>query len=385
MRILITGLLMAIWLTPSYARMGGQEMIWLEPLSYQKMREMRDKAKEMAKSKKPMGAERTGERPSDGKKMADGEKKKSWSSDGPRLRKIYIRSGAFPAKKRGMGMSHMSGMGGMKMGSMSGMSDRKMSGKPGTSGMPGGKPKKMMSNASGTKVWLERPDDVVKEFEVTQRRGSFQANYLATDGGWYRVFAYNDLGVRNESWVHLYSYYSFMSHGDKADEKERQSIPREGYYDGNPQLELDRVYTKMGEAYRSYVGDKVRVRAMFRGVPVAMGRITLMTEQGWKQTQKTDAMGDAVFTLIKEDFQEGSVDRRKSEKYLFKMEYKFKSDGEYQGVPYSSERHIATLPFSVYPTKSEWQSQRMAFLVIIITIIGAAVAIAIRRRRRRQK
>ncbi|MCP4043375.1 MAG: hypothetical protein GY731_15700, partial [Gammaproteobacteria bacterium] len=209
--------------------------------------------------------------------------------------------------------------------------------------------------------------------------------YPAVAGGWYRVFAYNDLGVKDNNRVHLFSYYSFMSHGDKADKKEPQPVVRKGYFEGKPELELIRIYDDGEERYRNYVGQKIRVRALFRGNPVVGGHLALTTLQGWRQVSTTDANGDAFFTLIKEDFHEDGVERRKTELYLLRLEHRVEHAGEYQGVSYDSEHYIATLPFRVSTAKDDWQSKRMAYLVVMVTIIGAAVAIAVRKRRRRQR
>lgn len=355
-RLRIIGLLMAIWCTPSYAQLSAQElMIWLEPLTYQEMREMRERAKEMAKSQ--MG-DRSGARQSDSKNAAGEERKKrGWGSDGQRLRRIYLRSGPFPARKRKMGGGRMSGS----------------------------RPQKMESNASGSMVWLEQPDNTIQGIEVKQRNSVFRADYPADAGGWYRIFAYNDLGVRDNSRVHLFSYYTFMSHGDEVDEEAPGPITRDGYFEGSPELELVRVYDDDEERYRDEVGRKIRVRALFRGKPVVGRLLALITQQDWRQVQTTDANGEAVFTLIKEDFHEDGIDRRKSELYLLRLEHRIENAGEYQGASYGSERYIATLPFRVSPPRDDWQSQRMAYLVAMIAIVGAAVAIAVRRRRRRQK
>ncbi len=310
---------------------------------------MREKAKEMAKSGR---AERPAARRPDGKNAREEEKeKRSWGS-GQRLRRIYLRSGPFPAKKREMA---------------------------------GGRPHEMESSASGGMVWLEQPDNTIRGVEVKQRRSVFSASYPAVAGGWYRVFAYNDLGVRDDSRIHLFSYYSFMSHGEKVDEKEPLPTDRKGYFEGKPELELVRVYADGEGRYRNHVGRKIRVRALFRGKPVVGRPMALTTLQGWRQVQTTDANGDAFFTLIKEDFHGDGVRRRKTELYLLRLEHRIEHGGEYQGASFGSERYIATLPFRVSPAKDDWQSQRMAYLVAMITIIGAGVAVAIRRRRGRRQ
>ncbi len=354
MRLKITGLLLAACCTCVSAQPHKPgPMLWLEPLTYQQMREMMDKAKEMrekaAKDKRPDGAEQPTQQ--------EEKKKRSWQSDGPRLRRIYLRSGPFPANK---GMMMM-------------MSGRK----------PAGKPTMKRGDSNSSVVWLERPDSTIQKIEVKQRGPETRAEYAADDGGWYRIFAYKDLGLKGTTRTNLYSYYTFMSHGDKPEEKEQPPIERQGYFNGSPELELVRVYPDGKRRYRDYVGDTIRVRALFRGKPLAGGRMALTTVQGWHQAKTTDANGEVEFTLIKEDFHEDGVDRRKSELYLLRLEHREAGMAEYRGKLYDQERYIATLPFYVSAALSDWQSQNMAYLAAIITMVGAAVAIAIRRRRKR--
>ncbi|MCU7924522.1 MAG: DUF4198 domain-containing protein [Candidatus Thiodiazotropha sp. (ex Dulcina madagascariensis)] len=353
MRLRISALLMAAWCSLSYAQPGVEEpMIWLEPLSYQAMREMRDKARQMVQSQ-------TGERqaPAEPRQnRANGGERNRANWNGQRLRRIYLRSGPFPRPN-----------------------DALRNGR-----IVEGEAQKSQNVASGSLIWLERPDQTIQGMELRQRRSTYRADYPADAGGWYRIFAYNDLGVRDGSRVRLFSFYTFMSHGDEVDEKTPLPEARKGYVDGSPELELVRLYDDDEERYRNYVGSRIRLRALFRGEPLAGGRLSLTTRQGWGQTQTTDANGEAVFTLIKEDFHEDGVDRRKSELYLLRLEHRTGTSGDYQGTPYGSERYIATLPFRVSPAKDDWQSQRLAYLAVIITIVGAAVAISLRRRRGRR-
>lgn len=366
MRILTIGLLIAVWCAPVFARSSAHgQMLWLEPLTYQQMRDMMDKAKAMAakaqQGKGPAVSGKPGGKPG-GKPAGNKEagKKPSWNSGGPRRSRIYLRSGAFPAQKS------------MSWGS----------GRPG--GKPSGKPK-MGSSSSGSVVWLERSDNTIDGLKVSSRRGSTYAEYSASDGGWYRIYAYNDLGVKDETWVNLFSYYTFMSHGDKPEKQTAKPMVGAGYFDGHPEFELVRVNPDGKPSYRSYVGETVRVRALFRGWPVEGARVALTTQQGWQQSKTTDANGEAEFTLIKEEFPEEGVNRRNSELYMLSVKHEVASRGKYRGVAYERERYVATMPFRVYPDKNEWQIQYLAYLAAIITIVGTGVAIAIRRRRRRFK
>jgi hypothetical protein len=357
------------------------------------MREMMEKAREMAKSgqsgrpgsqsmehgemggmKSMQGAERSeamtrpeqgggsGSQSMEHGEMGDmagmkgmqggGEKKKpSWRS-GMRMRRTYLRFGSFPQEEK----------------------------KP--TGRPQGS--MMMNPAADSMVWLERPDNTIGSAMVKQRRSAVQAEYKADDGGWYRLFAYNDLGVKGGIRQKYFSYYTFMSHGEEADLKEPEPMMRQGYFQGEPELELVQLYEDDEQRYRKYVGDTLRVSALFRGRLLAGARLTLTTEQGWSQTRTTDEFGEAEFTLIKEEFNE-EVDRRGSELYLVRVDHRVPMGGQYMGASYDSTHYVATMPFRVSAAKEDWQSQRIAYLLVMITVIGSAVAIAIRRKRRKKK
>jgi hypothetical protein len=384
------GLLLAVCCIPSYVQSNPlDESLWLQPISYQEMREMMEKARETAKSgqsgrpgSQPMemggmkgmqggeGAEETtkpqqggrpGSQPMEHGEMGEmagmkgmqgnGEKKKPSWRRGMRMRRTYLRFGPFPQEQR----------------------------------KPGGRPEQHTENpAAGSVVWLERPDSTIGSAMVKQRRSAIQAEYKADDGGWYRLFAYNDLGVRGNTRQKFFSYYTFMSHGEDADLKESEPMMRQGYFQGEPELELVQLYEDDEQRYRKYVGDKLRIGALFRGLPLAGARLTLTTEQGWSQTRTTDEFGETAFTLIKEDFHEDGVDRRNSELYLVRVDHRVPMGGQYMGASYDSTRYVATMPFHVSAAKEDWQSQRIAYLLVMITVIGSAVAIAIRRRRKKK-
>jgi hypothetical protein len=354
-RFSIVGLLIAICCLPSYARTSPQDsFLWLQPISYQEMREMMAKAKAMSKS--DQGGRPDSQTMNHGEKggmqgMKKGEKAKSHGRSGMRMRRTSLRFGSFPQPKGG----------------------------------PGGRPGKHAKDlAAGSIVWLERPDNTIDSATLKQRRSAHQAEYKADDGGWYRLFAFKDFGVEETTRVKYFSYYSFMSHGEKVGQKERQPMIRPGYFEDQPELELVEIHEDGEPRYSKYVGDEIRVGALLHGAPLAGARLILTTQQGWSQTRITDERGEAAFTLIKEDFPEDGVDRRKSELYLVRADHRAEVSGQYHGASYDTTRYIATMPFRVSPAKEDWQSQRIAYLVVIVTIIGSAVAIAIRRRRRKR-
>ncbi len=389
-RFSIIGLLILVCWLPSLAQsMPNEPLLWLQPVSYQEMREMMDRAKKaMAESGKggrpesqamqhsgmdgmQMGdkdeAPQNGHPGMQGKPdMKDGKRKESSWRSGMRMRRTYLHYGPFPQTK-GKPAARKQGV---EMGSE-------------TKRMPMAKEMPMGSAASSV-VWLEQPDNTIQRAMVKKGRSKIQAEYKADDGGWYRLFAYNDMGVKKHTRQKYFSYYTFMSHGEEVDAKKRMPMMRPGYYQDAPELELVELYEEDEQRYRKYVGDTIRVGVMFQGMPLPRARVTLITEQGWRQTRSTDEKGKVSFTLIKEDFPEDGVDRRKSELFLVRVAHKAAVGGQYMGNNYDATRYVATMPFSVSPAKEDWQSQRIAYLVVMITVIGSAVAIAIRRRRRKK-
>ena len=198
------------------------------------------------------------------------------------------------------------------------------------------------------------------------------------------MFAYNDMGVKDGSRVHLLSHLTYFSHGEHADEKDAPTVEGPGYYQGRPVLELERLCANHRECYRTVTGKNLRVQASFKGQPLANTMLTMTTEKGWRQTKRTDAHGKASFVIIKEDFPE-KADRRKSEDYLVTLEHTTHEMGMLNGQHYHGERYIATLPLRVFPSRLDWESRSVSFLVLAGVIIVAGGAIAIRRKRRRLK
>ena len=99
---------------------------------------------------------------------------------------------------------------------------------------------------------------------------------------------------------------------------------------------------------------------------------------------RTDERGEVEFTLIKDDFQRGILDKRKSQLYMLQTEYEEQKPGQLSGLAYDKQRYVATLSFRVAPDNNEWESKHIAFLLAMITIIGAGTAIAIRRSRQKK-
>ena len=325
-----------------------ERMIWLEPFSYMQMRKMRERMKKMpaARQTRPPG------RPGAGKPSG---RSSGRPAGGYSARIIHLRDGAYPPRKP------------VLHGRKPSLRHRKTIG------------------AVRDVMWLEKPDNEILAIDPRKRRATTTGNYKTAYGGDYRIVAYRDAGVSEGRRTHLYSFYEFMAHGDKPSVRSRSQIERAGYFKDRPEFEITRIYDNHDERYRSRSGNRARLTVSFRGVPLTGEPVTLITSQGWQQTRRTDKNGEAVFTLIKEDFPRGGVDKRQSSLYLARASYLAAEPGELKGRPYDKALHVATMLIRVSPSAFEWESRSAAYLIAMFTIVAAGAVIAVRRRRKRLK
>ena len=354
---------------------SGDIPMWIKPMSMDEVRAQRAKRKAaMASGNMPT----SGGKPKWQSEAKDSKKKKGGASSYMR-RMYYIHSGNFPKLT---GKMNPPQTGDMSHGSM--MPHGTMPGMKNTVGAAlSGSHKNKNPNAK-TVLWVESPDNSIKSFTVKQRGNALLASFPAGYGGWYKLYAYNDLGVRNGSRIHLISHQSFFSHGEHPDELDAPTIEGPGYFQGRPVLELERICPNHNECFRTATGQNLRVRVLLKGRPLIDTPLVLTTEQGWVQTNRTDAHGIVSFSIIKESFPE-EVDRRKAEDYLLTLDYMTNEMGMWNGEHFHGERYVATLPMRVYPSPLDWESRSVAFQVLIGTILVVGGAIAIRRKRRRPK
>ncbi len=352
---------------------SGDIPMWIKPMSMDEVRAQRAKRKTvMATGGKP----ETGGKPKQQSGVKKSQKKKDGASSYMR-RMYYIHSGSFPTPMKKMDRPQSTGMSHDSM-----ASHDAMPGMSGTNGAPSSGSRNGKSSIEKTVLWVKSPDNSVKRYPAKQRGPALMTSFPAGDGGWYKLYAYNDLGMSNGSRVHLISHQSFFSHGEHPDEQDAPTVEGPGYFQGRPLLELERICPNHNECYRTATGQNLRVRVSLKGQALVDAPLVLATEQGWTQTRRTDADGVVSFWIIKESFPK-EPDRRKAEDYLLTLDYTTDQMGMLNGEHYHGERYVATLPLRVYPSPLDWESRSIAFQALAGTILIGGGAIAIRRRRRR--
>jgi hypothetical protein len=365
LRITLFGLFsLSCFLPVASPAMAGEAMIWFEPVvrdfrqsSNQKSATSMNRGGSAHASERPDGRTKVKWGTSTSEKGKEQENNRNRSGRG-RKRQAMVRTGRFPAAARSRAMH--------------------------TIGQRRGQRRSSSDDMVHTDFFLEMPDNSIIPVEMKKKRGAYKLAYQTKQGGSYRLVGYNSNNIKSRSRQHLFSFYNFMTHGDKPEKKEFAPSPRPGYHNGKPIFELVRLYDSERERYRSRTGHTARVQVLFKGKPVAGAPLTLTTSKNWAKSVRTNEHGEAELLLIKDDFQDGVIDRRKSSLYMLQTEYTEQKPGQLSGNGYDKQHYVATLSFRVSPDSKEWESKRVAFLLAMITIIGAGVAIAIRRKRRRK-
>ena len=272
-------------------------------------------------------------------------------------------------------------------------SKKVVSGKSFTSGMvemfylySGSFPDKKRNDTylQNTHFWLEDPDGSIKGLNLRKKGGPYMVAAPNKNGGWYQLTAYNDYGVKNGIRFHLFSQSRFLNHSDTVKRDEHEQTERAGFYEGRPIMQIVQLVEDMQQQYAIRSGDELRVKVFLKGKTVKGAYLTLITEKNWQKKIKTDEKGEGLFTLIKETFSEGKIDKSRVEKHLLIAVYEVDGPGNHNGRAYEKQRYIATLPLMVYPSSLDWESKSTGYLVAIFGLGIISGAAAIKRKRRRK-
>ena len=229
-------------------------------------------------------------------------------------------------------------------------------------------------------IWLETPDNLIHRIDPG-KPGSLRFN--ARMWGQYRLFAHVEGSTRNNVRRAYFAFYDLFSHGDEVSPKQRPVLNGDGYWQGQPEFNLERVYENDRQRYRTQTGEEAKFRLTFRGQPVKGACVVMITQKDWRQARRTDENGEVSFFLIKETPNEsGWRARRRSEKYLVVARHFMPASEGQEGL--KGTRYVATRLLRVRPSRLEWESKSTAFLLASFTMVAAGAAIAIRRVRRRR-
>ncbi len=306
------------------------------------------------------GKEKKSWKKPDESKGEAGEKPKKSRGHGMRSRTMRLKHNAFPPPE-------MAAMGGHGHGG-------KPKGRPEKRGEQSGRPQ-----GPQAAFWLETPDHLIQPLE-SKKPG--QASVDSRLGGQHRVFSFLDAGVKGHSRNKFFSYYGFYGHGDKPPEQKPTAMSGAGFRNGQPELLIEAIQD--AHAYSTETGAEARFRVSFQGKPLAGQCVVMLTQKGWRNAKRTNDQGEVSFFVIQENpIESGWMSRRQSSKYLVLAQHDAAIAGQLGDQLYADTRYTATMSLQVRPSKLQWESNSMAYLLAAFTSVSAGSAIAIRRRRKR--
>jgi len=149
-------------------------------------------------------------------------------------------------------------------------------------------------------------------------------------------------------------------------------------------LELVRVHDKVeGCMPRLVSGDEVKFDVLSYGKPVGGVPVTLITQEGWRNTVVSDEKGHVTFTLIREYFPKWlEFKKYHIDSFLAVAEMERAETGELDGQTYDSSRYVASLPGKYRPSPNDYRSYAWGLGIALFVIVFGGLSIYLYRRRR---
>lgn len=130
-------------------------------------------------------------------------------------------------------------------------------------------------------------------------------------------------------------------------------------------------------------GDVVTFRVLSFGQPVAGAPVTLITQEGWRNTVTSDVSGYAAFTLIREYYPKWFEFKKfHTDTFLTFAELDRDEAGELDGQRYTSAHYVATLPGKYRPSPYDYRSYAWGLGIALFVIVFGGLSVYLYRRRR---
>lgn len=131
-------------------------------------------------------------------------------------------------------------------------------------------------------------------------------------------------------------------------------------------------------------GDALVYQVLRQGQPLAGAQVTVITGQGWRNSQTTDEDGKARFTLIRDYFPTDwlDFDRAHREPLLTTATWQLEEAGQHEGQAYTQVRYVASLSEAYAPSVRDYKSYAWGLGVSLGVVVLSGSAIYLYRRRR---
>jgi hypothetical protein len=130
-------------------------------------------------------------------------------------------------------------------------------------------------------------------------------------------------------------------------------------------------------------GDIVSFLILSFGRPVAGVPVTMITQEGWRNTVLSDETGHASFTVIRAYFPKWlEFKKYHTDTFLTVAELDQGEFGVLDGKKYTSTHYVATLPGKYRPSPYDYRSYAWGLGIALFVIVFGGLAIYLYRRRR---
>jgi hypothetical protein len=130
-------------------------------------------------------------------------------------------------------------------------------------------------------------------------------------------------------------------------------------------------------------GDVIPFTVLRNGKPLADAKVTIVTQQGWQKSAKTDAGGHVQFTMIRDYFPNWSEFRRLTkETFVVVAEAEATETGSRLGQPYKKVVYQATLSGKYAVSPYDYKSYAWGLGAALFVFFFGGLAVYLYRRRR---
>ena len=257
----------------------------------------------------------------------------------------------------------------------------------------------------GKQVWLRQGDNIKSAEYLAPANGSERLKMIDLDGNVADLVAASDDGspLLKTSLPKVGFYDVYLEQRIVRDGKLQVQLPKaelmwascvaknvdeeavaKPIINVNSPLELVREHGEdEGCMARLVSGDVVNFLVLSFGKPAAGIPVTMINQEGWRNTVVSDKTGHASFTMIRAYFPKWyEFKKYHTDTFLTVAEMDRDEAGELGGEKYSSAHYVASLPGKYRPSPYDYRSYAWGLGIALFVIVFGGLSVYLYRRRR---
>lgn len=220
------------------------------------------------------------------------------------------------------------------------------------------------------------------ELLATSENGQLTAKAEMPDIGFYEVY-WDKRTVREGKLQVQLPKVELMWASCQAKDVDEEAVAKP-IINADAPLEIVREHKEdEGCMARLVSGDVVKFLVLSYGKPLADVPVTMITQDGWRNTVVSDATGHAAFTLVRSYFPKWfEFKKYHIDNFLMVAERDINEAGVWDGAKYSSVHYTASLPGKYRPSPHDYRSYAWGLGISLFVVVFGWLAIYLYRRRR---